>query len=208
MFQSLFNREIHIWQGSLTHYPRYESLFNLLSEDEQQRALRYISESARRHFVIGRGFLRILLGKYLHIKPKHIIFDYNAHGKPIVANSGLFFNMSHSGDVVLYVFARFSSIGIDVEQHREIDMAGISARFFSEKDRKEPFFDVWVKKEAIIKAKGEGVFCNLKEIREEDWFLYPVDVESGYSAVLASEIEPTNIQRYDIMDILDKLCCL
>ena len=84
-----------------------QSLWYTLTADERQRAERYVFEKDRTHFVVARGLLRVLLGRYLRQDPPHLRFIYGPHGKPALATDtggvALRFNVSHSHGLALYV---------------------------------------------------------------------------------------------------------
>ena len=168
---SLLADEVHVWRLTLDRPP--ERFLELLEPDEVERANRFYFERDRKHFVVARGFLRLLLGWYLHAGPKQLQFAYGAWGKPSLANefceSQLRFNMSHSHGVALYAVTQGREIGVDVE-HVRAYFAGdyIARRFFSphevgdlrglpEDDRVSAFFRCWTRKEAYIKATGRGM---------------------------------------------------
>lgn len=145
----------------------------LLSKEERQRAARFAFDRDRHRFVVARGRLRRLLAERLDVEPESVEFDYGARGKPGLSRrftgADLRFNVSHSGAVVAYAFSRGRDIGIDVERVRVIlDADDIAARFFSRReneaylaldrrDRLIGFFNCWTRKEAFIKALGDGV---------------------------------------------------
>jgi 4'-phosphopantetheinyl transferase len=148
-------------------------LRTLLLEDEVHRADRFRFPKDRNHFTIARGTLRILLSHYLKLEPGQIRFEYNQYGKPslhpVIGPSDLKFNLSHSGKLALYAFARRREVGIDIEDtRRRIKQAGdIAKRYFSEYEnqsfqslpedlRREAFFNCWTRKEAYIKAEEKA----------------------------------------------------
>ncbi len=149
----------------------------LLSNDERQRAERFAFERDRRRFVVARAWLRDLLAARLDTRPESIALTYGTRGKPALApafaDSDLRFNISHSGDVAVYAFAIGREVGIDVEAVRTIsDADSIAARFFSRAEtetylaldsheRAMGFFNCWTRKEAFIKALGEGLSYSL-----------------------------------------------
>jgi 4'-phosphopantetheinyl transferase len=171
--------EAHVWQVALNMPPaRVENLHQLLADDEKQRAARFYFERDRRAFIIGRGLLRTILGQYLATDPTRIAFEYNRHGKPSLAanDETVHFNVSHSGEIALLAFVRGRGIGVDVEYMRpELDFEKVAARVFSSEElaalsntpverRREAFFNGWTRKEAYIKAHGQGVSLPLDEI--------------------------------------------
>lgn len=174
----LANDEIHVWRASLvsdqTTLRRFEST---LADDERGRAQRFIFERDRDRFVAARGILRDLLGVYLGCPPRAIRFAYGPEGKPALASdpmqTPLCFNLSHSHGFAVFAIGRSRDIGIDLELIRP-DFGGedIAKRYFSPKEvaelrrlppglREEGFFLCWTRKEAYIKAKGEGLHIAL-----------------------------------------------
>jgi 4'-phosphopantetheinyl transferase len=173
--------DVHVWRVSLEQSPEVvERLRSLLSVDEQSRADRFHFKSDRCHFIVARGCLRIILGRYLEMAPAEIRFSYADHGKPQLANSiaqsrELKFNLAHSGRLALYAFTRIGEIGVDLEHIRpEFTGDNIANRFFSPAEvdclsrlpalaRHEAFFNCWTRKEAFIKAKGMGLSLPLDQ---------------------------------------------
>lgn len=145
----------------------------LLSEEERDRAARFAFDRDRRRFMAARVHLRELLAVRLGVPPESVEFAYGAHGKPALsprfADADLRFNLSHSDDVGAYVFSRRRDVGIDVERVRAIhDTDDIAAHFFSRReneayrsldrhDKLIGFFNCWTRKEAFVKALGDGV---------------------------------------------------
>jgi 4'-phosphopantetheinyl transferase len=146
----------------------------LLSEAEQQRASRFAFDLDRRRFTAARSQLRRLLGVRLDVQPDSVELVYGERGKPALAPrfaaSGLRFNVAHCNDVAVYAFSRGREIGIDVEAVRVIrDADDIAASFFSRReneaysaldlsDKPLGFFNCWTRKEAFIKALGDGLY--------------------------------------------------
>jgi len=145
----------------------------LLSAAERRRASRFAFDCDRRRFVLARAQLRRLLAARLATRPEAVELVYGVHGKPALAppfvTSDLRFNLSHSNDLVVYAFSRRCEIGIDVEAVRAMrDADDIAARFFSgwenrayrslhSRDKPLGFFHCWTRKEAFVKALGDGL---------------------------------------------------
>ena len=149
----------------------------LLTGAERQRATRFAFDRDRRRFTVARAWLRQLLAARLGSRPEAVELTYGVRGKPSLAqrfaNSGLRFNVSHSDDVAACALSRGREIGIDVEAVRTMpDADDIAARFFSRRenevyraldarDRPLGFFNCWTRKEAFIKALGDGLYHKL-----------------------------------------------
>lgn len=217
---ALNDDEIDVWLAPLDAEDADEAE-RVLSADERERAARFRFASDRQHFVAARARLRIILGKYLQIEPRRIAFDYNKYGKPALgaeAQSNIKFNVSHSGDLALFAFARGREIGVDIERvnadfadeamarecltRREIER--FRALFGIERERF--FFDCWTRKEALVKACGEGLSLAANRIETNAfaespavlgaraaesaptfWSVQPLPQISGYAAALAVE---------------------
>lgn len=152
---------------------------SVLSDDERARAARFRFDRDRHRFVAGRSTLRSLVSSYLGIDPADVAFAYGPQGKPFVLGSELSFNVSHSGGCAVYAFARGVEVGVDVEllEHSRYD-DGVAERFFSPHEvatleavapetRPDAFLRCWTRKEAFIKARGEGLSLPLHEFDVE-----------------------------------------
>ncbi len=168
--------EVHLWVVGLCPPPaRVEELRWLLTPEEVARADRFHFDRHRRRFIVRRGVLRLLLAEYLGREPEALRFEEGEKGKPFVPQAGaepqarLHFNLSDSKDLAVYAFTRGAELGVDVEILRPMpDAQQIAERFFSaeeqERLRRVPpegkaraFFNCWTRKEAYIKAIGEGL---------------------------------------------------
>ena len=138
-----------------------------LSDDETARAARFVFEHDRNRFIAARGRMREILARAVKRPPSDLKFSYSAHGKPSLGSNPLRFNLSHSNAIAALVATRDYEIGVDVEHVRPLkeDVAG---RFFSprenavlralpEREQLGGFYRCWTRKEAIVKAIGEGL---------------------------------------------------
>ena len=164
--------ELHIWLAWLDVDPQERTRLCLyLSKDEVSRAERFVFPRDRDHFIVARGRLRELTGKYLHCPPNSVLFKTGRYGKLSLLDNRdpLRFNLSHSHGLALYGFCKGRELGIDTEKIRP-DFAGegIAERYFSAAEQRElaevpkelrdtAFFLCWTRKEAYIKAHGDGL---------------------------------------------------
>lgn len=163
----------------------------MLAMDEQARAARYRFPKDRDHFIAARGLLRVLLSRYLRVSPADFTFLYSGLGKPSLAEhqgAGLRFNVSHSHGLALLAFAQGRELGVDLESVRpEVAGLRIAERYFSpaevaalralpESQQTEAFFNCWTRKEAYIKARGDGLSARLD--------LFDVSLAPGHPAAL------------------------
>lgn len=177
----LADEEVHIWRGfldlpeSLIH-----NFMKLLSEDELIRANRFYFSKDKDRYIAARSMLRKILSFYLDIEPNAVRFRYSQHGKPSlhpdmdglklpIQTSNLKFNLSHSNSIALVGITLNRQIGVDVEYTKHLpDADEIAGRFFSSQEnliyqelkqaqKQTAFYRCWTRKEAFIKAIGEGL---------------------------------------------------
>jgi len=169
--------EVHLWQASLEG--RAADIFeSFLSDDELTRANRFHFIRDRNHFVVARGLLRNLLAAYLGVNCAELRFSYGAQGKPFLLlddQAQINFNVSHSDGRAAFAFTRGRDLGVDLEYVKDdFDDELIANRFFSRAEvlalrtvpvalRKQAFFNCWTRKEAYIKARGEGLSMPLDQ---------------------------------------------
>jgi 4'-phosphopantetheinyl transferase len=166
--------EVHVWRAELALDPAdFIKLQETLAPDERERAARFRFLKDRQRFIAARGVLREVLARYLNQDPARLEFCYGPSGKPTLAagmGAGeLRFNLSHSHGLALYAITRRREIGVDLEYVRpQLAEEQIAERFFSRHEvealralpasiQPEAFFHCWTRKEAYIKARGEGL---------------------------------------------------
>jgi len=189
----LASDEVHSWCASLDVPPETSArLYAALSPDERTRSARFQFERDQQRFIVARGVLRDLLGRYLQTQPSQISFVYNAFGKPDLSpefGNRLKFNLSHSAGLALIAIATASNVGVDLEYIRaQSDYTDIARRFFSTAEvdylialpshiYAEAFFSCWTKKEAYLKACGEGLAIPLNS------FSVPLTTDPAHAPV-------------------------
>ena len=165
--------EVHVWCARLdVPAETLARLYATLAVDERNRSARFRFQRDRRHFIVARGVLRKLLGRYLQTEPGRIAFVYQAFGKPDLSpefGGRLKFNLSHSAGLALIAIAAESDVGVDLEYVRaQSDYAELARHFFSAAEVEqlsalpdhlyaEAFIGCWTKKEAYVKARGRGL---------------------------------------------------
>lgn len=208
---SLGAGEAHVWLGALDVPPeKLLELRALLHADELARADRFLQPHHRAHSAAARGYLRILLGRYLEVAPRSVELQFNPFGKPSLAGAlvahGLRFNVSHSHGLALFAFTRRREVGVDIEKIRpEFATSEIAARFFSAAEsarlrtlapdqQPRAFFECWTRKEAYIKARGDGLSRRLDS--------FEVAFGPGVApAILAASDEPNAAVRWVMYDL-------
>jgi 4'-phosphopantetheinyl transferase len=205
----------------------------LLANDERERAARFRFDHLRHSFVIARAALRCLVGRYLGLHPADVEFRYGSRGKPSVPSEfGIQFNTSHSGGLVVAAFAAGIPLGIDVELLRPMpDANDLASRFFCAEEAEElaalpasqrdaAFFNCWTRKEAYIKAIGDGLSAPLDGFRvtlrpgdsarfihisrdttaAAEWTLQDLRTTDGYKAALAYRDRRRTVQMFPAID--------
>lgn len=207
----LLEDEVHLWRVDLaTAAPAEQRWEQILSADERARAARFHFPRDRQYFTAARALLRTILARYAASDPRELVFGYSEKGKPSLSpsHSGteVEFNVSHSGAVALFAFAKGRALGVDVEQVREnFDHEAIARRFFSEEEQRQlavlapseryrGFFRCWTRKEAYIKAQGGGLSLPLHQ--------FDVSLEPGEAnALLSTRPDSTEAARWSLQDV-------
>jgi 4'-phosphopantetheinyl transferase len=213
--------EVQLWRVDLESIGGDEARWQkVLSSDEAIRASRFHFANHRQRFVAARALLRTILAGYLTTDPTELVFTYSKREKPSLgpahAENGITFNVSHSGGIALYAFTRQRELGVDVEQiRRDFEVEAIARRFFSPHEQEQlaklpaaekidAFFRCWTRKEAYIKATGDGLSLPLTQFdvsldggntnalvttrpdaaEAKRWLLREVSAGAGYIAAL------------------------
>jgi 4'-phosphopantetheinyl transferase len=205
---TLSNAEVHVWRAVLDPPALWiERLQRTLSADEVQRAARFHFARDRRRFIVARGALRDILGRYLGVPPSALEFRYSVYGKPDLAGVAdgqrLCFNLSHSYEMALFAITCDRDVGVDIEHlDRAIACEEVAERFFSARERAtlralpadvqhRAFFNCWTRKEAYIKAHGEGLSLPLDQ--------FDVSLAPGEPvALLATHGDPQETLRWSL----------
>jgi 4'-phosphopantetheinyl transferase len=231
---TLSRNEVHVWRASLDqNEATIEGLWRLLTPEERQRAQRYVRKESQQQFVVARGVLRQIIALYTGLAPAALKFTSNRYGRPLLSKDSnpaeLDFNLSHSGNLVLYAFSRGRVVGIDIEAVRkEIATLNIAENFFSpdevttlksvsEDMHTVAFFNCWTRKEAYIKAVGEGLShplhnfsvslapheeAALLSVRGDQraaarWKIYALEPGTGYVAAVIAENPPFSLREWE-----------
>ena len=202
--------------------------YAILSDDERERADKLKIKDMKQQYVLTRGALRQRLGLLTNIDPQDFVFDYLQHGKPVLVKDARFanitFNVSHSYNLALIAIAQKQNIGIDIEKiNHESKHDQLVTRFFSEAEQSEfqtmpetnkakAFCACWARKEAFIKAIGDGVSygldsfdvtvdpdkqtleINLHKPSEETWSAINLPINDDYMACLVSDRDSLSVR--------------
>ena len=176
----LGQEDVHVCIAFLDRAHSEQSYFeSILAEAEINRANRFRFHKDRERFVAGRGLLRMILSSYVGMPPNEIIFTYGCHGKPRLKRQdgqpAVEFNLAHSAGTAIYALTRDRPVGVDIESWQsDFPVEEVAKNFFSSAElaalqalprklRVEAFFKCWTRKEAFIKALGDGLSCPLAD---------------------------------------------
>jgi 4'-phosphopantetheinyl transferase len=193
--------EVHVWTVPATVA---EAVADVLDDAERARAARFKVQPAAVLYTAAHGALRVLLGRYLDCSPAELRFDTDDNGKPLlVGEMSLRFNLSHSGALAVVAVARDREVGVDVERRRQVERAdGVARRIMTPDElaryqalpageRSDFLLWVWARKEALVKASGEGIRASLQllpcePIPTERFAVADLDIP-GCAAAVAAE---------------------
>ena len=233
LWPSLQGEDVHVWLANLNQPDSVAGwLLSTLNKDERHQAGRFHFNRHRVHYIASHGILREILSRYLRIPPQAIRFRFGVKGKPSIdaenSDETVHFNMAHSGSYALYAISRRPKTGADIEKVREIiDRDQFVSRNFSmievdtyqnlpHKLQEEAFLNCWTRKEAYIKAIGDGLHKPLDQFSVSitpgeparlvnivgdpksgsQWTLRGFNPVSGYVAAIAVKGVIRNLERW------------
>lgn len=202
---ALEKKTAHIWCFNISDYHSYaHERLSILTEEEREKANRFYKEEDQLRCRVVYVLLREILSIYSGVKEELIEIDRTEKGKPFMkGKSALFFNLSHSGDKVLFGFSSREEIGVDIEKEKPCrDLDGLIGACCSEgeknllsvlsgKEKEQLFYRFWSLKEAYLKGIGKGITVTLKNVdfsennQIEDWKMTVLENWTGYSAAVA-----------------------
>jgi 4'-phosphopantetheinyl transferase len=230
--------EVHLFSTSLDDWQPH-TFSGLLTDDEIVRSDRFKFDRDRHRYIVGRGLLRCVLAGYFGRDPAALRFRYTQYGKPLLDDPRLSFNLSHSEDRALFAVAPGFEVGVDVEvMNSSLADEAVAERFFTRRevadlnavspgDRTRAFLTCWTRKEAYIKARGEGLSLPLHEFdvtlrpgeeprlrwtawsssEPRTWRLVDVSAEEGgYVAAVAARSPSVGIRRCDFAAVATPAC--
>jgi len=148
-----------------------------LDAKDLARAARFRFPEDRARYVLGRAMVRESISRYLHREPGALALKYTNRGRPLlVGDDSIQFSISHAKDWVAIALTSRASVGVDLEYLRaDLAVPEIAERIFSADDLQRfealprgdklaSFFRAWTRKEAYLKATGEGIAEALQEV--------------------------------------------
>jgi len=176
----LLANDVHVWSVRISGGETCTGKFRaILSPQELSRSAKFCFENLRREYLLKHGVQRVLLSRYLTVAPSQIEFEYGAHGKPRISGAaeGLSFNQSDSFELAVFALARDLELGVDIEVVRDLqNMSQICELYFAPEENEElrglapqlfetSFFKTWTRKEAYVKAIGNGLSVSLRSFQ-------------------------------------------
>ncbi len=203
--------DIHVWRLDPAAAASASALATL-SEPERTRMMRFVFDKDRFRFGQSHARMRALLGARLGVTAANVAFGETEYGKPFIVG-GPYFNLSHSHNLAALAISEDFDLGLDIEYVRAIEGPDIARRFFSSQEcaalnaydgasYETAFYRCWTRKEAYVKAQGEGLGISLQAfdvtIDEEAprilridgddanaWRLFSFKPADGYQGALA-----------------------
>lgn len=203
--------DIHVWRLDPAAAASVSALATL-SQPERARMMRFVFDKDRFRFGQSHARMRTLLGARLGVAAADVAFGETEYGKPFIVG-GPYFNLSHSHNLAALAISEDFDLGLDIEHVRAIEGPDIARRFFSSQEcaalntydgasYEAAFYRCWTRKEAYVKAQGEGLGISLQAfdvtIDEEAprilridgddasaWGLFAFKPDDGYQGALA-----------------------
>lgn len=219
--------EIHLWP---IQYAFLENRAWHLSDEEKERQSKFKFNALSKKYAQRTGALRYLLAQYIDVSPGGVKFEFNKYGKPYLSGEvALTFNLSHSRDWFCLAIANKAEVGCDIEWIDEsIEHDDLIEQYFSKIEQLEYksfppaerpgiFFNLWTRKEAFIKAVGQGLSYGLDRFSVEahntghprllevsdknadisDWQFRAFDQIEGYKFCVAMKGEIAHVRLFD-----------
>jgi len=199
--------EVHLWCGTIEGGIGLPTRGNL-SESEWARGHGLAEARTRETFLVARKVLRALLGRYSGHDPRHLQFNCEPNGKPYLLQPGvlepLYFNLSHTAGLFGIAVTTTGELGFDVERlDRRFDLCTLAERILTPRERLEwaslpeaerqaAVLHYWTRKEAMLKASGDGLSVNPDTVEAgwsgdpEGWTLLSLTPSPGYIGCIAA----------------------
>lgn len=160
-----------IWWARLAeHQTQHEAV--LTAREIERAGLMHRAEDRNRQ-LLGAVLLRLAAGAATGTPPNLVRVDRTCprctkpHGRPRLPGTGLHASITHSGALVGLALTATAPVGLDVEQISDVDANGLSRIVLHPDERcgTDEFFVYWTRKEAVVKATGDGLSVSLAQVR-------------------------------------------
>jgi 4'-phosphopantetheinyl transferase len=199
---------VQLWRLALNLKPaELDRLAPLLAPEERERTARFRFPRDRGRFVAGRAQLRRVLGELTGTQPGELGLVTGAHGKPELPGSGLFFNLAHAEGCALLAVTTAGRVGVDIERLRPVpDRDLVAQQFFAPAEvaalrrttpaqRDATFLRCWTRKEAYVKAVGDGLSLPLQN--------FAVSIDPAEAPRIVWSRQPGERLRWLVLDLSD-----
>jgi 4'-phosphopantetheinyl transferase len=214
------NDIVHIWDVCINdrNLQKARCHINILSDLELHQMNQFRFIEAYSIYLISHVVLRLLISRYNNIRAEEVVYQYQENGKPWFSQT-LNFNLSHTYKKALIAFY-MRDIGVDIEYKKELDdYDNIGKLVFSEGEefymnkgnKKNRFYELWTRKEAVIKGIGTGLSDDVKDLdvgikgefcdeHNQVWQIKKVKEDSDYTAHVAYKSNSPVSINYNIWE--------
>lgn len=218
--------EVHIWSAAIDE--RFDKLLtnSFLSENEKVRGGKFSYDIDSFVYSVRHNLLRIILGRYLKYPPAEIKFKNTPYQKPYIVYpiTSMQFNISISSNRFVAAFCQQHSIGVDIELIRKIgNISQLTEDYFTPNEAswintypesmlETVFFSIWSKKEAIVKATGQGLNIQLNTfdilskspitLSGDNWYLNPIPIFDDCVSAIAFNSPTSRLSYYNCLDLI------
>ncbi len=198
-----------------------------LSTAENSRAAKLLTALDRRRFTAARSALRTLIASFINTDPRELAFTIDTYGKPhLKGNPALQFSLTHCGPLAGIAMSTHGAVGLDCERLTLVDdMTSFCRRICSSTEWEiirslkgenliKALFQIWTRKEAILKAIGVGLYYPLRKMTVLDrnhthelhveipefgpWWISTIDLPVTYAAACCAPFSIGAIERIEI----------
>lgn len=183
-------------QDKFTYYLSY------LDEASQQKILRFRRTEDQQASLLGKMLLLKGLLYFGYTKAVLNEIKYTKYERPFI-NLPIDFNISHSGKIIICAITNNGKVGIDIEKIRPVKIGDFRNIFsigeynsiLNSENSYNRFFNIWTRKEAVIKANGQGLYIPLQNILvkndtvalyNDTWYLKDIFLDDEYSSSMAT----------------------
>jgi 4'-phosphopantetheinyl transferase len=203
--QSSRHDDLHVYYGACDNFENnIPKLYSYLSDKEKIRANRFKFKLDFDCYVSSHALLRAELSKLLGVKAKSVKIEESVNGKPFTSGTALPFSLSRSKNLFIFAIGWGDQlVGVDIEQIKtRINFLDITRDYFSfneqqsissfknTDDQNRTFFEIWTRKEALLKAVGIGINTELSKVQvlEGENHIAIQGVQSNYDKFFLSTI--------------------
>jgi 4'-phosphopantetheinyl transferase len=220
---------VEVWWGRPSAERPWHAELLSPAERERRSALQRAEDRAR--FTVAAALLRLAAARRLGTPAGQVTVDRTCddcgrpHGRPRLPGTGLAASISHSGDRVAVALSGTAAVGVDVEQIKPVSVEQLAGHVLGEDEAAATlgeFFCYWTRKEAVVKATGDGLRMALPKVvvtrpgqppallRYGDRTdlvasMADLDAGDGYAAAVAALTrEPLHVDVHDAAGLLTR----